>query len=212
MQRLFGLAAAIALILGATLAHADQITGYVKNINTTKNTFVVGDTVFTAAPNNTVGTPVTDLKEGDKVTVMYQKSTSGAVNNANSITVVEPAAAGPMPVQMLAENVLQNCKTELQTYCSQVTPGQNRLLACLYANGDKLSAQCDRALYESASALDRALSTVAWVAEQCRADIDSKCANVQPGKGRIAQCLADHRDSLSQACTQAITAARADIQ
>jgi hypothetical protein len=124
--------------------------------------------------------------------------------------VIEPAAAGPMP--MLAENVLQNCKTELQTYCSQVTPGQNRLLACLYANGDKLSAQCDRALYESASALDRALSTVAWVAEQCRADIDSKCANVQPGKGRIAQCLADHRDSLSQACTQAITAARADIQ
>src|SRR5512132_1754686 len=57
-QRLLGLAAAIALILSATLAHADQITGYVRNINPTKNTFAVGDTVFTAAPNNTVGTPL----------------------------------------------------------------------------------------------------------------------------------------------------------
>jgi len=70
MQRLLGLTAAAVLILCATLAHADQITGYVKNINTTKNTFVIGDEVFTAAPNNTVGTPVTDLKEGDKVTVI----------------------------------------------------------------------------------------------------------------------------------------------
>jgi hypothetical protein len=89
MQRLLGLAAAIALILGATLAHADEITGYVKNINTTKNTFTVGDTVFVAAPNNTVGPALTDLKEGDKVTVMYQKSTSGPINNARSITKVQ---------------------------------------------------------------------------------------------------------------------------
>jgi hypothetical protein len=89
MQRVLGLAAAITLVLVATLAHADQITGYVKNINLTKNTFTVGDTVFTAAPNNTVGPALKDLKEGDKVTIMYQKSTSGGVNNASSITKVE---------------------------------------------------------------------------------------------------------------------------
>jgi hypothetical protein len=211
MQRLLGLVAAIALILSGTLAHADEITGYVKNINTTKNTFAVGDTVFIAAPNNTVGTPVTELHEGDKVTVMYQKSTSGAVNNARSISMIEPAVAVPMPREVLAEHVLQGCQTELRTYCSKVTPGQNRLLACLYANGDKLSGQCDRALYESASALDRAISNMSYLADQCRTDIDSKCANVQPGRGRIAQCLADHKDSLSQACTQAITAVRAQI-
>lgn len=89
MQRLLGLAAAVALILGATLAHADQITGYVKNINATKNTFMVGDTVFTASPTNTVGTPLKDIKEGDKVTIRYQKSMSGPINNATSITKVQ---------------------------------------------------------------------------------------------------------------------------
>jgi hypothetical protein len=209
MQRLFGLAAGTALILSATLAYADSITGYVKNLNTTQNSFMVGDEVFNAAPNNTVGTPVDDLKEGDKVTVTYTKSTTGVASNARSITLVEPA---PVAAESLAGYVIQSCKTELGTYCSQVTPGQNRLLACLYSHGDKLSSQCETALYQSASALDRAISTMAYLADQCRADIDSKCASVQPGHGRIAQCLADHKDSLSQPCTQAISAVRAQIE
>ena len=208
MQRLLGLAAATALILSATLAHADSITGYVKNLDTAHNSFTVGDEVFNAAPNNTVGVSVDDLKEGDKVTVTYSKSTSGIGSNARSITMVEPA---PVATQSLAGYVIQSCKTELGTYCSQVTPGQNRLLACLYSHGDKLSSQCEVALYQSASALDRAISTIAYLADQCRPDIESKCASVQPGHGRIAQCLADHKDSLSQPCTQAIGAVRAQI-
>jgi Cysteine rich repeat len=209
MQRLFGLAAAIALILGATLAYADSITGYVKNLDTAHNSFKVGDQLFNAAPNNTVGMSVDELNEGDKVTVTYAKSTSGAASNARSITLVE---AAPMAAQPLVAYVVQSCKTELGTYCSQVTPGQNRLLACLYSHGDKLSSQCETALYQSASALDRAISTMAYLADQCRSDIESKCASVQPGHGRIAQCLRDHKDSLSQPCTQAISAVRAQIE
>jgi hypothetical protein len=115
------------------------------------------------------------------------------------------AAAAPAAAQALAEHVKQGCKTELTTYCSQVTPGQNRLLACIYAHGDKLSGQCEKALFEAAAALERAINTMAYLADQCRTDIESKCANIQPGEGRIAQCLAGHKDSLSQPCTQAIT-------
>jgi hypothetical protein len=50
---------------------------------------MVGDTVFTASPTNTVGTPLKDIKEGDKVTIRYQKSMSGPINNATSITKVQ---------------------------------------------------------------------------------------------------------------------------
>jgi exonuclease VII small subunit len=209
MQRLLGLAAATALTLSATLAHAESITGYVTNINSTQNRFEVGGTLFNAAPNNTVGTPLDEIKEGDKVTVTYSTSTSGAVSNARSITMVEPA---PVTLQPLAAYVKEACKAELGNYCSQVVPGQNRLLACLYANGEKLSGQCETALYQAASVLDRAISTVAYLADQCRADIDSKCADVQPGQGRIAQCLADHKGSLSQPCTQAISTVRAQLE
>jgi Cysteine rich repeat len=116
------------------------------------------------------------------------------------ILVIAPAGA-----QTLVEHVTQSCKTELTTYCSQVTPGENRVLACIYAHGDKLSGQCEKALYDAAAALERAINTIAYVANQCRSDIESKCAEVQPGQGRIAQCLADNKNSLSQTCSEALT-------
>jgi len=209
MQRLLGPAAATAMILSATIAHADTVTGYITNINHNQNRFAVSDTLFNAAPNNTVGTPLDELKAGDKVTVTFAASTSGGVNNARSIAMVEPA---PVTLTPLAEYVTQACETELGTYCSEVIPGQSRLLACLYSHGDKLSGQCETALYQAASVLDRAIGTVAYLADQCRADIDSKCASVPSGQGRIAECLASHRDSLSPSCTQAITTARAQIE
>jgi Cysteine rich repeat len=209
MQRLLGLATATALILSATLAHAESMTGYITNINTTQNRLVVGETLFTAAPNNTVGTSIDELKPGDKVTVTYEKSSSSGPNNARSITLVEPA---PVALQPLAKYVTDACETELGAYCSQVIPGQSRLLACLYANGEKLSRQCETALYQAASVLDRALSTVVYLADQCRNDIDSQCASVSPGQGRIVQCLADHKDVLTPSCTQAFSTVSAQIE
>ena len=41
------------------------------------------------------------------MTVIYQKSTSGPLDNPTSISIVGPALAAPMPAQMLAEDVLQ---------------------------------------------------------------------------------------------------------
>lgn len=209
MQRLLGPAAATALILSATLAHADTVTGYITGINHTQNRLEVGDTLFNAAPNNTVGTSLDELKAGDKVTVTYAASTSGGVSNARSVTMVEPA---PVTLTPLAAYVTEACKTELGTHCSQVIPGQSRLLACLYSHGDKLSGQCETALYQAASVLDRAIGAVAYLADQCRNDIDSQCASVSPGQGRIVQCLADHKDVLTPPCTQAIMTVRAQIE
>ena len=54
----------------------------------------------------------------------------------------------------LVKTVVDGCKVELEKYCGQVTPGQGRILACLYAHGDKLSAKCEFALYDSAVRLD----------------------------------------------------------
>jgi hypothetical protein len=45
--------------------------------------------------------------------------------------------------QDLVDTVANGCKTELEKYCNQVTPGQGRVLACLYAYGDKLSSKCE---------------------------------------------------------------------
>jgi hypothetical protein len=42
----------------------------------------------------------------------------------------------------------------------------------------------------------------------CAADIRALCAGVQPGGGRIRQCMREKRDQLSQGCKRALIAGR----
>jgi Cysteine rich repeat len=133
--------------------------------------------------------------------------------NAMSNRIASAIAAGLllagttplMAQQSLTEQVITGCKNELESYCSQVTQGEGRLLACLYAYGDKLSGQCEFALYDAAARLERAISAITYVASECRSELEAHCANVQPGEGRIAQCLVDHASQLSPGCDQALT-------
>jgi Cysteine rich repeat len=105
----------------------------------------------------------------------------------------------------LAAAVLEGCNTELVQYCADVTPGEGRLLACLFAYDDKLSGQCEFALYDAAVRLERALNTITYVMTECDAEIGSHCSKVAVGQGRIAQCLIDRKSELSDACSRALS-------
>jgi hypothetical protein len=105
----------------------------------------------------------------------------------------------------LATQVLEGCNSELTQYCAEVTPGEGRLLSCLYAYEDKLSGQCEHALYDAAARLERAISTITYVANECRTELETHCTGVEVGEGRVAQCLKDHAAELSPGCSQALT-------
>ncbi len=49
------------------------------------------------------------------------------------------------------DTVAKGCEKELTTYCKDVTPGEGRVLACLFAFSDKLTGQCEYALYDAAA-------------------------------------------------------------
>jgi hypothetical protein len=104
----------------------------------------------------------------------------------------------------LVDEVKEGCKAELESYCKQVTPGEGRLLACLYAFQDKLSGRCEYALYDASARLERAVAALTYAATECKADIEKHCAKVQPGEGRIAQCLKKQGGKLDKRCSQAI--------
>jgi hypothetical protein len=112
--------------------------------------------------------------------------------------------AGNVFAEDLVSQVRQGCATEMKSYCSQVTMGEGRLLACFYAHEDKLSGQCQFALYSAAAELEHAVSALNYVAGQCQDDIVEHCASVQAGEGRILECLESKGDAVSAACTQAI--------
>jgi len=96
------------------------------------------------------------------------------------------------------------CAAEIENYCSQVTKGEGRLLACFYAHEDKLSGQCQYALYNAAAELEHAVSALNYVAGQCEDDISKLCATVQAGEGRILECLKSQEESVSARCKQAV--------
>jgi hypothetical protein len=122
-----------------------------------------------------------------------------------SAIAVLMSLSGTASAQGIVETVEQGCASEITTYCSQVSPGEGRLLACFYAHEDKLSGQCQYALYSASAQLDQAVSALDYLATQCRDDILKLCADVQIGEGRVLECLKSNSASVSAACNQAVS-------
>jgi hypothetical protein len=104
----------------------------------------------------------------------------------------------------IVDTVAKGCEKEIESYCSQVSPGEGRMLACFYAHEDKLTGQCQYALYQAANTLDQAVSALQYVASECENDIMQNCADVQMGEGRIIECLRGNPDTVSESCKQAL--------
>lgn len=104
----------------------------------------------------------------------------------------------------IIESVAKGCEKELTSYCSNVTPGEGRVLACLYAHNDKLSGQCEYALYDAAVQLERFVAALSYLANECDADLEKFCSAVEAGEGRLLQCLDDNSQKISTRCTQAL--------
>ncbi|MBL1265224.1 cysteine rich repeat-containing protein [Candidatus Methylomicrobium oryzae] len=118
--------------------------------------------------------------------------------NKNVDPVAKPVSKGP------AETFFEGCKSELETYCKSVTPGDNRLLACIYAHEDKLSGQCEYALYDAAAQLEHAVAAFSYAAAECNDDLEKYCADVEIGEGRMLACLDRNDSKVSGRCKQAL--------
>ncbi len=122
---------------------------------------------------------------------------------AISVTLLFAISAGAEE-QTLLESVANGCKTELETYCKDVTPGEGRVLACLYARSDKLSGKCEYALYDAAAQLERVAAALSYVVNECADDLDQFCQSVAAGEGRLLECLDKNDAKVSARCKQAI--------
>jgi Cysteine rich repeat len=112
-----------------------------------------------------------------------------------------------MPVlagQDLIQTVANGCKSELESYCKNVTPGEGRILACLYSHQDKLSGRCEYALFDAAVQLERAVAALAYVVNECGDDLDKHCGNVAVGEGRLLKCLEKNDKKVSARCKDAL--------
>jgi hypothetical protein len=121
---------------------------------------------------------------------------------------VSTASGTGSPVATEVEGALydftKGCEQELTSYCSEVTPGEGRILACLYAFGDKLSSRCEYALYDSMGRLNRTLTNLSYATNECSEDMVTYCGETVVGEGRVLDCLKQNKAKVNTRCLNAL--------
>lgn len=141
-------------------------------------------------------------------------------------TAAPKAAAAGKPSSAQISAIRSACRSDYPKVCAGVPTGGAPALQCLEKNKAKLSPACEKAVAAAGGggaepAADTATAPAAAPAaapavivlrplrpreelfvlrSACGGDVRSICGGVQPGGGRIVQCLATNAGSLSPAC------------
>lgn len=111
-----------------------------------------------------------------------------------------------------AATVRTACSADVKTFCSQVTPGEGRLLLCMMAHEDKISEACFGALIDVGDAVELTISSIKRATAVCAPEIQNLCRDVTAGEGKIAQCLISNKAKLSQPCSAEVAEIEARIR
>ena len=101
------------------------------------------------------------------------------------------------------------CADDVARLCPDARLG--RVVGCLRENESRLSPACRAKLDAD---VERATAVIRQFGRACRADVAQLCGNVEPGGGRILDCLEEHLPELSNPCQALMTrttAARAQV-
>lgn len=112
-----------------------------------------------------------------------------------AIVGVQPSSAQPMH---------EVCRADIRHYCDTVTPGDGRIMACLYAHEDKIDDKCDAVTEDVSTAVDSMFGLVANVLSNCTPDIEKYCADIEVGHGRILSCLNENAAKLAEPCAEVV--------
>ena len=98
----------------------------------------------------------------------------------------------------------KSCAKDVKRYCTNVTPGEGRMIYCMQAFEDKISPRCAFDLGEIVLDLQASTDALKTAVNACRVEIGGVCGKVQPGSGRIAACLVANKATVSKDCSDAI--------
>ena len=117
-------------------------------------------------------------------------------------TIVSSSAA------LAQQNLVSDCAPDIAKYCSNVTPGAHRIVACLISYEDKISPRCRMTAYLGSDDLGVRMKALKAMAKSCSADILQYCTSVSAGGGRIYDCLMKNKATLTDDCRNQIPTAQ----
>ena len=103
-----------------------------------------------------------------------------------------------------AQGVLENCEEEIKALCSTVSPGDGRLISCMYAHENYLNEKCANSIADFGDILDFVFSTIRGAMETCIGDIEKHCADTEFGGGRMMSCLSEKAADITPECKMVV--------
>jgi Cysteine rich repeat len=145
------------------------------------------------------------------------------------LALLASGALAQQPTQAQANAIRQSCRSDYQAHCASVPTGGSAALQCLKDNLASLSPGCQSAVgateggaaaHAPAASQGRPVPApgtppamtpreqAGLMRHACGGDFRAFCQGVQLGGGRALKCLADHQESLSPPCREALMSAR----
>ena len=121
-----------------------------------------------------------------------------SVGSASAQTDITKAIQEKLAAE--AAKLENSCADDFKKYCSDVTPGEGRMLYCMHAHEDKISPKCAYDLEEAAADVQLSADNLKEAITACKAEIGGVCGKTQPGQGRILTCLFANKSTASKAC------------
>jgi hypothetical protein len=120
------------------------------------------------------------------------------------------AAAGEKLADKLSNSTLiinievSGCEADENLLCPGLQHNSRNSFMCLIAYEDHLSSSCALGIVEAAMTLEAGMMAIDHSIKACEADADKFCLDVEPGNGRIVQCLVKNESGLASQCVTAL--------
>jgi hypothetical protein len=125
-----------------------------------------------------------------------------SVGSASAQTDITKAIQEKLAAE--AAKLENSCADDIKKYCSDVTPGEGRMIYCMQAHEDKISPKCAFDLEEAATDVQLSADNLKDAITACHAEITGVCGKTLPGQGRIAACLIANKSTASKGCVDAL--------
>ena len=99
---------------------------------------------------------------------------------------------------------ISGCEADEKLLCPGLQHNSRKSFMCLMAYEANLSNSCALGIVEAAMTLEAGMMAIDHSIKACEADADKFCLEVQPGNGRIVQCLVKNEANLAEQCVTAL--------
>jgi len=117
--------------------------------------------------------------------------------------------AGKPLAEKLGDNIIitasvQGCDEDVKQHCDGLGDNTDKVFMCLAAYEEQLSTKCKQGILEAALSIKMGAAALDYSISACETDADKYCLEVQPGEGRIVNCIRANADKVSPGCITAL--------